>query len=81
MRWTWLTPELLLAEVRGTLDELNGRPDSTGRCLAAADAFPADRSGANRSTCRTPVRGSAPRAPARSDCATRLLELVLSELS
>ncbi|MFY0512362.1 NADAR family protein [Streptomyces anulatus] len=50
--WTWLTPELLLAEVRDTLDELNGRPDSTGRCLAAVDAFLADRSEANRAVVR-----------------------------
>ncbi|MFD5198963.1 NADAR family protein [Streptomyces sp. NPDC058375] len=47
-----LTPELLLAEVRDTLDELNGRPDSTGRCLAAVDAFLADRSEANRAAVR-----------------------------
>ena len=40
---TWLTPELLLAEVRDTVDQLNGRPDSTDRCLAAVDAFLADR--------------------------------------
>ena len=40
---TWLTPELLLAEVRDTIDQLNGRPDSTDRCLAAVDAFLADR--------------------------------------
>ncbi len=51
--WTWLTPELLLAEVRDTLDELNGRPDSTGRCLAAVDAFLADRSEANRAVVRS----------------------------
>ncbi|TKK88034.1 NADAR family protein [Herbidospora galbida] len=40
---TWLTPDLLLAEVRDTIDELNGRPDSTERCLAAVDVFLADR--------------------------------------
>ncbi|MFI1150960.1 hypothetical protein [Streptomyces sp. NPDC020817] len=33
----WPTPELLPAEVRGAIDELNGRPDPTGRCLAAVD--------------------------------------------
>ncbi|GAA2536454.1 MULTISPECIES: NADAR family protein [Streptomyces] len=32
---TWLTPETLVAEIRNTIDRLNGRPDSTGRCLAA----------------------------------------------
>ncbi|MFD0369696.1 NADAR family protein [Streptomyces sp. NPDC127114] len=46
---TWLTPELLLAEVRDTIDRLNGRPDSTGRCLAAVDAFFAERTEENRS--------------------------------
>ncbi|MFI8828782.1 NADAR family protein [Streptomyces sp. NPDC053431] len=49
---TWLTPELLLAEVRDTIDELNGRPDSTGRCLAAVDVFLADRTEENRSAAR-----------------------------
>ncbi|MEU6310864.1 NADAR family protein [Streptomyces sp. NPDC047014] len=44
----WLTPELLLAEVRDTIDELNRRPDSTGRCLAAVDVFLADRTETNR---------------------------------
>ncbi|GAA1942794.1 NADAR family protein [Kitasatospora viridis] len=45
---SWLTPELLLAEVRDTIDQLNRRPDSTGRCLAAVDAFLADRTEENR---------------------------------
>ncbi|MFI1186552.1 NADAR family protein [Streptomyces californicus] len=45
---TWLTPELLLAEVRDTIDELNGRPDSTARCLAAVDVFLGDRTEENR---------------------------------
>ncbi|MGW2994926.1 NADAR family protein [Streptomyces sp. NPDC001193] len=45
---TWSTPELLLAEVRDTIDELNGRPDSTGRCLAAVDVFMGDRTEDNR---------------------------------
>lgn len=49
---TWLTPELLLAEVRDTIDQLNGRPDSTARCLAAVDAFLADRTEENRATAR-----------------------------
>lgn len=40
---SWLTPELLLAEVRDTIDQLNERPDSTDRCLAAVDAYLADR--------------------------------------
>ncbi|MFF5899594.1 NADAR family protein [Streptomyces argenteolus] len=49
---TWLTPELLLAEVRDTIDQLNGRPDSTARCLAAVDVFLADRTEENRATAR-----------------------------
>ncbi|MFD8012558.1 NADAR family protein [Streptomyces sp. NPDC058955] len=49
---TWLTPELLLAEVRDTVDELNGRPDSTGRCLAAVEVFLAERTEENRAAAR-----------------------------
>ncbi|MFF4041392.1 NADAR family protein [Streptomyces sp. NPDC001816] len=49
---TWLTPELLVAEVRDTLDQLNGRPDSTARCLAAVDVFLADRTEENRAAVR-----------------------------
>ncbi|MEU2243818.1 NADAR family protein [Streptomyces sp. NPDC018338] len=45
---SWLTPELVVAEVRDTIDQLNQRPDSTGRCLAAVDAFLADRTEDNR---------------------------------
>ncbi|MFD4240532.1 NADAR family protein [Streptomyces sp. NPDC058525] len=48
-----LTPELLAAEVRDTIDQLNGRPDSTGRCLAAVDAFLADRTEENRTAAHT----------------------------
>ncbi|MCT4353450.1 NADAR family protein [Streptomyces sp. Je 1-79] len=53
-RWTFseprslLTPEMLVAEVRDTIDRLNQRPDSIGRCLAAVDAFLADRTEENR---------------------------------
>ncbi|MFF1923004.1 NADAR family protein [Streptomyces sp. NPDC058221] len=50
--WAQLTPELLLAEVRDTVDELNGRPDSTGRCMAAVDVFLADRTEENRAAAR-----------------------------
>ncbi|MFE1900760.1 NADAR family protein [Streptomyces yangpuensis] len=50
--YTWLTPDLLLAEVRDTVDELNGRPDSTARCLAAVDVFMADRTEDNRAAAR-----------------------------
>lgn len=48
----WHTPEQFLAEVRDTIDELNGRPDSTGRCLAAVDDFLADRTEPNRAAAR-----------------------------
>ncbi|MFG2298994.1 NADAR family protein [Streptomyces sp. NPDC048603] len=47
-----LTPELLLAEVRDTIDQLNGRPDSTDRCLAAVDVFLADRTEDHRAAAR-----------------------------
>ncbi|MFJ8233025.1 NADAR family protein [Streptomyces sp. NPDC094448] len=50
---TWHTAEQLLAEVRDTVEELNGRPDSTDRCLAAVDRFMADRTEANRLAVRT----------------------------
>ncbi|MDH6711307.1 putative NAD-dependent protein-ADP-ribosyltransferase YbiA (DUF1768 family) [Kitasatospora sp. MAA19] len=49
---SWRTPELLVAEVRDTIDRLNGRPDSTGRCLAAVDAFLADQTEENRAAAR-----------------------------
>ncbi|MFF9578273.1 NADAR family protein [Streptomyces rubiginosohelvolus] len=45
---SWLTPELLIAEVRDTIDQLNERPDSTGCALAAVDVFLADRTEENR---------------------------------
>ncbi|MEU6552481.1 NADAR family protein [Streptomyces sp. NPDC046915] len=49
---TWLTSELLLAEIRDTIEQLNGRPDSTERCLAAVDAFLADRTEERRAAAR-----------------------------
>ncbi|WP_030741904.1 NADAR family protein [Streptomyces sp. NRRL F-5135] len=49
---SWHTPELLLAEVRDTIDQLNGRPDSTDRCLDAVDVFLADRTESNRAAAR-----------------------------
>ena len=49
---TWLTPELLLAEVRDTVEQLNGRPDSTDRCLDAVGAFLADRTEERRAVAR-----------------------------
>ncbi|MGW7361369.1 NADAR family protein [Streptomyces sp. NPDC054802] len=50
--YAWVTPELLLAEVRDTVDRLNGRPDSTARCLAAVDVFLAARTEENRAAAR-----------------------------
>ncbi|GJF33450.1 hypothetical protein KNE206_61500 [Kitasatospora sp. NE20-6] len=50
---SWITADLLVAEVRDTIDQLNGRPDSTGRCLAVVDAFLADRTEENRAAART----------------------------
>jgi len=47
-----LTPDALVAEVRDTIDQLNGRPDSTGRCLKAVDTFLADRTEENRTAAR-----------------------------
>ncbi|GGT57506.1 hypothetical protein GCM10010271_71410 [Streptomyces kurssanovii] len=49
---SYLTPDLLVAEIRDTIDQLNGRPDSTGRCLAAVDTFLADRTEENRAAAR-----------------------------
>ncbi|MEW2075549.1 MULTISPECIES: NADAR family protein [unclassified Streptomyces] len=49
---TWLTPEVLVAEIRDTIDQLNGRPDSTARCLAAVDVFLADPTEENRDAAR-----------------------------
>ncbi|MEU3852188.1 NADAR family protein [Streptomyces sp. NPDC029554] len=49
---SWHTPELLLAEIRDTIDQLNGRPDSTDRCLAAVDVFLAERTEENRAAAR-----------------------------
>ncbi|SDT78848.1 Predicted NAD-dependent protein-ADP-ribosyltransferase YbiA, DUF1768 family [Streptomyces sp. TLI_053] len=49
---SWITPALLLAEVRDTIDRLNERPDSIGRCLAAVDVFLADRTEENRAAAR-----------------------------
>lgn len=36
---TSLTPAMLLGEVRDDIDQLNNRPDSTDRCLAALEVF------------------------------------------
>ncbi|WP_333736270.1 NADAR family protein [Streptomyces sp. IBSBF 2806] len=49
---SWLTPEMLLGEVRDDIDNLNGRPDSSGRCLAAVDVFREQPTEANRTAVR-----------------------------
>jgi predicted NAD-dependent protein-ADP-ribosyltransferase YbiA (DUF1768 family) len=36
---SWITAEQLLGEVADNIDTLNGRPDSTARCLQAADRY------------------------------------------
>ncbi|QLE70237.1 NADAR family protein [Streptomyces rectiverticillatus] len=48
----WISADDLIGEVRDTIDRLNGRPDSTDRCLAAVDVFLADRTEENRSAAR-----------------------------
>ncbi|GIE82386.1 hypothetical protein Aph02nite_83360 [Actinoplanes philippinensis] len=48
----WLSAENLLGEVADQIDELNGRPDSTGRCLQALDRFLASRSEDDREALR-----------------------------
>jgi hypothetical protein len=48
----WLTPEMLLGEIRDEIDELNGRPDSSERCLAVVDVFRRDPSEENRAALR-----------------------------
>jgi ribA/ribD-fused uncharacterized protein len=40
---SWVTPEMLLGEVRDEIDKLNSRPDSSARCRAAVDVYLADR--------------------------------------
>ncbi|MEY9858159.1 putative NAD-dependent protein-ADP-ribosyltransferase YbiA (DUF1768 family) [Catenulispora sp. GAS73] len=50
---TWLTPEMLLGEVRDTIDDLNQRPNSSDRCRAAIDVFLADQTDENRQALRT----------------------------
>lgn len=49
---SYIDAESLLAEVRDTVEELNGRPDSSGRCLEALDAFLADPTEPNRAALR-----------------------------
>ncbi len=44
---SWLTPELVIGELADEVDQLNDRPDSSGRCRDALQAYAADPSGAN----------------------------------
>ncbi|WP_067490200.1 NADAR family protein [Actinomadura hibisca] len=44
----WVTTEELLGEVADTIEELNGRPDSTHRCLDAALKYVGSRQEADR---------------------------------
>lgn len=47
-----LTPEMLLGEVADDIEKLNGRPDSTDRCLAALDRYLDSRDEADRRALR-----------------------------
>lgn len=48
----WMTPQRLLGEVRDEVDRLNGRPDSTQRCLAAVEVFRSEPTEENRAVVR-----------------------------
>jgi predicted NAD-dependent protein-ADP-ribosyltransferase YbiA (DUF1768 family) len=47
-----ITAEQLLGEAADDIDRLNGRPDSTGRCLQAADQYLQTRTDADRAALR-----------------------------
>lgn len=49
---SWMKPEWLLGEVADEIDKLNGRPDSTGRCLLALDQYLQTRSETNQAAFR-----------------------------
>ncbi|MET7397052.1 NADAR family protein [Dactylosporangium sp. NPDC005572] len=49
----WVTAEELLGEVADEIDQLNDRPDSTGRCLQALDRYLGTRSEQDRATLLT----------------------------
>lgn len=53
----WIKPEWLLGEVADEIDKLNGRPDSTSRCLLALDKYLASRSEADRAALRAAYEG------------------------
>ncbi|WP_154697901.1 DUF7638 domain-containing protein [Lentzea guizhouensis] len=58
MEWTfdepqsWLSTEGLLGELRDAIEELNGRPTSTQRCLAAVEVFRRNQTEDNRAVLR-----------------------------
>jgi len=45
---SWMKPQWLLGEVADEIDKLNGRPDSTGRCLVVLDRYLQSRSEEDR---------------------------------
>jgi hypothetical protein len=45
---SWVKPDWLLGEIADAIDTLNGRPDSTGRCLLALDQYLQTRSETNQ---------------------------------
>ena len=49
---TWMTPQRLLGEVRDAVDILNGRPDSTRRCVAAVEVYRSELAEENRAAVR-----------------------------
>ncbi|MCX5206562.1 NADAR family protein [Streptomyces sp. NBC_00237] len=49
---SYTEPECLIGEVRDEIEELNGRPTSTARCLVAVEVFLAERTDANRAALR-----------------------------
>lgn len=48
----WVTAEELLGEVADEIDQLNGRPDSTDRCMRALDRYLETRTEADRQALR-----------------------------
>lgn len=49
---TWIDADMLAGEVADEIDRLNNRPDSTGRCMLAVNAYLADMTEENRLTVR-----------------------------
>ncbi len=49
---TWVTADMLLGEVRDEVERLNGRPDSSARCVEAALRFAGEPSEAQRDRLR-----------------------------